>query len=164
MKKDNLKYCYYEPKYFEDFFNISMHFTYEHDYERNPKSESEKQKIEKDQRDYLNKYLEYAHYRCYLCFNDKNPIGYIWFGYQEDDISKGFIDELYVESKYRQIGIATSLLKEAIRWMKKNKCSLIDIDVKAQNKGAIKLYRELGFTKQESKWVNLTMKLENDKQ
>jgi ribosomal protein S18 acetylase RimI-like enzyme len=99
------------------------------------------------------------YYRFYICALGNKIIGHVWFGQQDNDRSKGFIDELYVRPKYRRKGIATILGKEAIRWIREKNCSAIDVDVKVNNEASIKLCQKMGFSRQQPKWVALSMDL-----
>lgn len=55
------------------------------------------------------------------------------------------IDGLYVDIVYRNKGIATKLITEAIKIIKKTKTDFIDITVLANNKIAWNLYKSFGF-------------------
>ena len=79
--------------------------------------------------------------------------------YEEDNIIKGYIyaratyennkvyllDGLYVEEEARGKGIGTKLIKEALRILKENNITNIDINVLKANEGAYNLYKKLGF-------------------
>jgi len=158
--KDNFQFFYYQPKHFEELFDLRMKFENEHNPEKRPITNAEKKKLEKAERKYLQSNSSSKYYRYYLCAKDDKLIGHIWFGQQDENRQKGFIDELYVESKYRKNGIATVLIDEAISWMKGKNCLSIELDVKTQNKAATKLYQKIGFHEQKPKWINFKMELD----
>lgn len=82
-----------------------------------------------------------------LCYEDNNIIkGYIYLKPITSDDNKGYlIDALYVLEEYRNKGIASSLIKEAIKIVEKSNIKFIDINVLANNKIAHNLYNSLGF-------------------
>jgi ribosomal protein S18 acetylase RimI-like enzyme len=57
------------------------------------------------------------------------------------------ISVVYVIPEYRQRGIATSLVKEALRWASVQGCREADLHVLVNNENARRLYRKIGFTK-----------------
>ena len=82
-----------------------------------------------------------------LCYKENEKvIGYIYFKYQIQEDKKGYlIDGLYVESNYRNKGIAKSLINEGLKIAKNYNIDFIDINVMSKNKLAIKLYESFGF-------------------
>ena len=159
IQNNNYKFFYYESKYFEELFNLRMKFEKEHNPEKRPKTKSENKKLEKTERKYLKKNSKNKYYRYFLCSKGNKLIGHIWFGQQDSDRKKGFIDEVYVKPKHRGKGVATILINEAIEWINAKNCSLVELDVKVQNKGAISLYKKIGFTEQKPEWINFLMNL-----
>ncbi|MEX2161980.1 MAG: GNAT family N-acetyltransferase [Anaerolineales bacterium] len=65
------------------------------------------------------------------------------------------IANVSVNSKYRRRGIATSLISAALRKVKGTEGNTTWLQVKEENKGAIKLYKAMGFTTQKSiqRWL-----------
>jgi ribosomal protein S18 acetylase RimI-like enzyme len=57
----------------------------------------------------------------------------------------GRIAELYVEDKYRGMGIGTQLLSELESYLKEKGCNPIHIGVFVPNQSAHKLYEKLGY-------------------
>jgi len=55
------------------------------------------------------------------------------------------ISVVYVIPEYRQRGIATSLIKEALRWASEHGCQEAGLNVLINNKDARGLYRKIGF-------------------
>lgn len=159
MKSNNYKYFYYESKYFEELLKLTIKFENEHNPEKRPKTKSETKKFKKTARKNLKKNSSSKYYRYFLCSKGNKLIGHIWFGQQDSDRTKGFIDEVYVKPKHRGNGVATILIKEAIEWINEKNCSLVELDVKIQNKEAISLYKKIGFTEQKPEWINFLMNL-----
>lgn len=82
-----------------------------------------------------------------LCYEENNIIkGYIYLKpIKNNDLNGYLIDGLYVDIVYRNKGIATKLITEAIKIIKKTKTDFIDITVLANNKIAWNLYKSFGF-------------------
>lgn len=82
-----------------------------------------------------------------LCYEENNIIkGYIYLKpIKNNDLNGYLIDGLYVDIVYRNKGIATKLITEAIKIIKKTKTDFIDINVLANNKIAWNLYKSFGF-------------------
>lgn len=80
-----------------------------------------------------------------LCYEDEKIIkGYIYLKLIISDNMRGYlIDGLYVEEDYRNNGIATKLIKDALTMIKD--VNFIDINVMSQNTRAINLYKKIGF-------------------
>ncbi|MCB0631719.1 MAG: GNAT family N-acetyltransferase [Saprospiraceae bacterium] len=157
MKNNDYRFFYYEPKHFEELFKLVMAFNYEHNRDKYSKSDTDKAKIE--ERQYLKENSSSEYYRYYICATGNEFIGHVWFGQQDSDRGKGFIEELYVKPEYRKKGIATSLMKEAIRWITNKNCSSIEVDVKSHNGDAIRVCQIMGFSEQKPKWTNFTLDL-----
>ncbi len=84
-----------------------------------------------------------------ICEKDNKIIAYI-FGYivnrgdaYLNDIAK--IDALYVEEKYQNNGLATSLINEFKKWTKEKNIKYIELSVCNENINAVKLYQKTGF-------------------
>ena len=80
-----------------------------------------------------------------LCYEEDNIIkGYIYLKPVNSDNQKGYlIDGLYVDIAYRNNGIATKLIDNALTIIKD--VDFIDINVMSQNIDAINLYKTFGF-------------------
>jgi len=57
----------------------------------------------------------------------------------------GYIDDIFIFSDYRKKGLATLLVREFIKILKKRKIRNIGLGVNIRNKKAIELYKKLGF-------------------
>ena len=80
-----------------------------------------------------------------LCYEEDNIIkGYIYLKPVNNDNQNGYlIDGLYVDIAYRNNGIATKLIDNALTIIKD--VDFIDINVMSQNIDAINLYKKFGF-------------------
>lgn len=80
-----------------------------------------------------------------LCYEEDNIIkGYIYLKPVNNDNQNGYlIDGLYVDIAYRNNGIATKLIDNALAIIKD--VDFIDINVMSQNIDAINLYKKFGF-------------------
>ncbi len=56
-----------------------------------------------------------------------------------------YIMDVIVTKAHRKKGFGTALMNSAKGWAKEQNCSFINLDVLANNPGAIKLYEKLGF-------------------
>ena len=56
-----------------------------------------------------------------------------------------YIMDVIVTKAHRNKGFGTALMNSANDWAKEQNCSFINLDVIANNPGAIKLYERLGF-------------------
>lgn len=80
-----------------------------------------------------------------LCYEEDNIIkGYIYLKPVVNDNTRGYlIDGLYVDLEYRNHGIATKLIENALTII--TDVDFIDINVMSQNIDAINLYKKFGF-------------------
>ena len=74
---------------------------------------------------------------------DNEVVGYILIRKIEHNVC--LIDGLYVLEEYRNRGIATSLLNDAINRCKKLKAKYVDINVMDENEVAKYVYKKLDF-------------------
>lgn len=100
-----------------------------------------------------NIYKELKHYK--MITVDENEIGCVLVTEKEN---KCFLDELYIEEKYRGKGIGTCILKDIT-----NKYSPIYLWVYRQNTNAIALYQKLGFKIIEETENRYLMECKNEK-
>ena len=82
-----------------------------------------------------------------LCYEEDNIIkGYIYLKPVNNDSQNCYlIDGLYVDIEYRNKGIATKLIENALNVIKETDVTVIDINVMANNSVAISLYKRFGF-------------------
>lgn len=82
-----------------------------------------------------------------LCYEENEIIkGYIYLKLIDNDNQKCYlIDGLYVDNEYRNNGIATKLIENALNEIKNTNVDVVDINVMAHNNVAINLYKHFGF-------------------
>jgi len=99
--------------------------------------------------DHFNKMLNDKNVVLLAYYLDKEIVGYILIRKIDENIC--LLDGLYVLEKYRNQGIANSLLNEAINRCKKFKVKYVDINVMEKNEIAKHIYKKLNFTEYEIK-------------
>jgi L-amino acid N-acyltransferase YncA len=57
----------------------------------------------------------------------------------------GITESVYVDKKYRKKGIGNKIMKELIKWLKKQKLKYIESSCFIENKPSYKLHEKLGF-------------------
>jgi len=57
----------------------------------------------------------------------------------------GYIDDIYIDKKFRRKGIATQLIKEFLNTLIKRKIKTCQLGVSKNNKKAINLYKKINF-------------------
>ena len=82
-----------------------------------------------------------------LCYEEDEIIkGYIYLKLIDNDNKKGYlIDGLYVDTEYRNNGIATMLIEKSLNIIKDTNVDFVDINVMSTNRVAINLYKSFGF-------------------
>jgi len=92
----------------------------------------------------------------FLAIAKNTPVGFVQgviFDHKKDGIhklvskpgSQGWIGELYVDSLFRNQSIGKLLFKKAKEHFVKNNCTAVCLNVFDGNKGAMRLYHELGM-------------------
>lgn len=77
---------------------------------------------------------------------NSNLIAYIHGTFYICEYGKsGYVEDIFVLKEFRDKGIATALIEEFIKLLKKKKIKNIHLSVNIKNKNAIKLYKNLGF-------------------
>tara|TARA_Y100000031_G_C8161461_1_gene357214 strand:- start:502 stop:915 length:414 start_codon:yes stop_codon:yes gene_type:complete len=73
-------------------------------------------------------------------------IGFVWANFIQYGFSKfGYIEELFINKKFRKSGIASSLIKSALKKFRNLKVEVVFVTAEKENKKAIKLYKKLKF-------------------
>ncbi len=90
-------------------------------------------------------------------------IGYMCGGIQERIFYRkkakyAEAENMFIEKKFRRKGLGAALIKDFIRWCKKNKVNYISTTAAAQNKLGLKFYRRYGFKDYQ---MTLERKLDN---
>ena len=76
------------------------------------------------------------------------PIGFIFFTFYYDKVYKykgGFVVDIFVEERYRNKGIGSRLLKEAVTILKKKKAKGIRLETDPNNRLALKVWKKMNF-------------------
>jgi ribosomal protein S18 acetylase RimI-like enzyme len=85
---------------------------------------------------------------------DKEVVGFCWANFVKFGLSKfGYIEDLFVDKKFRNKGIGTSLVKKAMKEMKKMKVNAVFVATGKKNKKSIKIYKSLGFKQDKNYWL-----------
>lgn len=106
--------------------------------------------MEKTMSAVIEKYLLYPFY--YFFVVDDNGIlkGYISGEIRQKQYKlyskEGYIKEWFVRKHYRKNGIGKKLLNKLLKMFKKDGCTHIALDTHVENKEAIQLYLDMGFT------------------
>jgi ribosomal protein S18 acetylase RimI-like enzyme len=95
----------------------------------------------------------------FVCSCKEEFVGFILCNLDDEDVAKGYIQELFVQKSFRRLGIATRLILEATQWIKENKGTEIEINAFTNDKEAIRLYKKVGFTKEKYHLVTLKKKI-----
>ncbi len=66
------------------------------------------------------------------------------YSFQFSD-KKGYVDDLFVDKRYRKKGLATSLINKFIKILKGKGIKKCKLGVNIKNKTALNLYKKLGF-------------------
>ena len=77
-------------------------------------------------------------------------VGFVMFtiesGTYEQDVERGIVENLYVDSDYRNRGLGSRLLTEAERRLAQRGVDSISLEVMADNEHARRFYRNHGYT------------------
>lgn len=92
----------------------------------------------------------------YIAKDKGNVVGYLYCKIISDHTGlmnkkDAFIDGLFVEENYRNMGIATKLLSEAKNWSRENEANSIYLNVLCENSTASSFYYKNGFIDFEKK-------------
>lgn len=87
--------------------------------------------------DFANEHSEY-----YCLMSEKSLIGYVGLHHILDEAT---INMIYIQPKYRQKGLATSLLNYVLEQLAYRAIRHLFLEVRESNHSAIKLYRRAGF-------------------
>jgi len=83
----------------------------------------------------------------YTAFDGQKLAGSVMVYYNPDSPDKtGSTEHVFVLPKYRKLGIAPYLLREALTYLKKRGMKAAELQVSAQNRRAIEIYEQLGYT------------------
>lgn len=78
----------------------------------------------------------------YICTVGEEIIGYAGMWHVLDE---GQITNIAVKSRFRKMGVGSMLLKELINRAEKDGISVMGLEVRESNQGALSLYQKFGF-------------------
>ena len=91
--------------------------------------------------------------------NDKNIIGHLHYKFSPNAVrgkNIGFLDDIYVDTQYRKLGIAKKLINHLVKIGKKNKWEIIRWHCDTNNYDAINYYLKFSNKK---KWYTFELKI-----
>lgn len=95
--------------------------------------------------------------------NDESIIGYIYGYIQNNGDSKidkvSVLDALFVEEDFRNLGVASKLIKDFKKWSYNYGVKYIELKVCSENNQAINLYKKSGFAQNK---IIMSLKLEEN--
>ena len=133
LMNEEIIFSFYQKDDFELLLSIILEFRLHLERTPEKKSSFRRENIEKDEREYLNHNSSDHNYSFFIAKFQKEIVGYIWFGQQDEDRTKGFIGELFVRNNFRKRGIAKVLLWEAQKWIEDRKQNLIEQNNQREN-------------------------------
>ncbi|SRR5260221_3550370 len=74
-------------------------------------------------------------------------------------VGRSSIDDLYIQSEYRNKGIGKVLLQAAFEWLKSKGAKRVGLGVHKSNEVAIKLYKSMGFEEEPETYLSLEKEL-----
>ena len=95
----------------------------------------------------------------FLAEEKKKPVGFVWGTFINYGISRyGYIDELFVNEKFRKRGIGTSLIKTILEEFKKLKAWSVFVSTSEENKWVRTFYNKFGFKLCKGPWLYKELK------
>ncbi len=97
----------------------------------------------------------------FLCFCDKEPVGFVQLYETFDSLNinkKLVLYDLYVKKEFRQNGIGKSLMDIAKKFGRKKKIKLIELSTAINNKKAQALYESLDY-KRDREYYNYYLEI-----
>lgn len=92
----------------------------------------------------------------FIAKNSKQiPIGFINISIRNDYVEgsekspTGYLEAIFVDEKYRLLGVAKNLLKLGENWLKQNHCSQIGSDTWLTNIESQNFHKKMGFQEEE---------------
>jgi GNAT superfamily N-acetyltransferase len=95
----------------------------------------------------------------FCAFDDGCMIGLLAGYFNNNAELSGFISSLSVKKEYQSRGIASTLLDSAIEYGKSNEFKNIKLEVRNENKPALRIYQKAGFTNVSSAGNKIVMEL-----
>lgn len=88
-----------------------------------------------------------------IAYIDNEPVGFcqLYFSFSSLSLAKtAILNDLYVESSYRNKGVGKKLIEEAEKFSKNNGYISIQLETEKTNNSAITLYENLGYQTSDS--------------
>jgi len=95
--------------------------------------------------------------KIFVAVVDNNIVGFIIFHEYEWINKNGFIDELFVDKKFRGGGIGGELVRHIVDYFKKRKIKEVELLANTKSK-AMKFYKKMGFKKSDWVWMERKVK------
>ena len=76
---------------------------------------------------------------------DKDTGSYVGYCLSSIEDNLGEIESIYIENKYRKLGLGFKLMKSALKWFEEHEVTNVSIGVAYGNNEALPFYRSFGF-------------------
>lgn len=128
------------------------------EFESSDKNLSEKQRsiraykdLEKIAQEKAEKYVSQPEYTVFVAEENRVLKGFICGGIKDKKYrvynKEGYVEDWFVEKDYQGQGIGKKLFDKLVEEFKKTGCTHIGLDTHLENKKAIEIYENMGFTK-----------------
>ena len=110
--------------------------------------------------EYFSERIKYNNGKVLVVEKENTIIGYLCGGIQEQEKGIEFyrkdgiyaeLENMFIEEKFRNLGIGSKIVKLFIEWCKGKKVDHINVAAHFQNKKALKFYRRYGFNDYDAK-------------
>lgn len=97
--------------------------------------------------------LKDRHAKCFIKYNKGVPVGFAHCGLRYDYVEGtttspvGYLEGIFVESNYRNLGFAKELILACEQWAKQKGCSEFASDCEMFNYESVKFHMAVGFEK-----------------
>lgn len=88
--------------------------------------------------------IETSNHHLYNIYEGDSLIGFVWIKVEKEKKS-AFLYEIFIFEEYRGKGFGTRVIKNVEEWLERKGIYYFKLHVFGSNKGARKLYEELGF-------------------
>lgn len=90
--------------------------------------------------------------KVFVAIESGRIVGFCWCVYYEHIRNKGsgYIEELFVERRYRRSGIGSALVREGLRFLKREGAIVVFVFTGPHSTAAKRFYRAVGFRRMKS--------------
>jgi len=82
-------------------------------------------------------------------------VGFLWANLiQYGSARIGYVEELYVLPAFRRRGVATRLMREALRWFREQRPPVVFVSTSPGDRTAWRFYESLGFRRTRGPWFH----------